>query len=97
MRIGTKLSADPELRESINSHVLSAAGELVGDLRVGVTEHIAQTIKVWDETKMLREMEVNVGKDLQYIRVSGTLVGGTAGLVLHIMSYVLTSLLPHIH
>jgi uncharacterized membrane-anchored protein YjiN (DUF445 family) len=97
MRIGTKLSADPELRESINSHVLSAAGELVGDLRVGVTEHIAQTIKDWDETKMVREMEVNVGKDLQYIRVSGTLVGGTAGLVLHIMSYVLTSLLPHIH
>ncbi|WP_298160000.1 DUF445 family protein, partial [Ferrovum sp.] len=43
---------------------------------------------------MVREMEVNVGKDLQYIRVSGTLVGGTAGLALYGMSSALSSLLP---
>ncbi len=96
MEIGTKLAADPELRESINGHVLSAAGELVGNLRAGVTEHIAQTIKDWDETKMVREMEVNVGKDLQYIRVSGTLVGGMVGLALYGLGSALTSLMPHI-
>ena len=95
--IGIRLSTDASLRQSINEHILSAAAKLVHDLRDGVTEHITHTIKDWDEAKMVREMEINVGKDLQFIRLNGTLVGGLIGLVLYGLGSVLTWLLPLIH
>jgi len=48
-----------------------------------VTEHIAQTMKSWDERQLVDVLELAVGRDLQYIRFNGTLVGGLIGLLLH--------------
>ena len=81
--IGAKLSADATLREAINAHILSAAGQLAHDLRDSVTEHIVSTVKGWDDRELVREMELSVGKDLQFIRFNGTLVGGVIGLLLY--------------
>ncbi len=91
--IGSKLAGDATLREAINSHILSAAALLVQDLRGGVTEHIASTVKSWDDRALVREMERSVGKDLQFIRINGTLVGGVVGVLL----YALTTTLPWLH
>ncbi|WP_297485682.1 DUF445 family protein, partial [Ferrovum sp.] len=66
---------------------------LVQDLRGGVTEHIASTVKSWDDRALVREMERSVGKDLQFIRINGTLVGGVVGVLL----YALTTTLPWLH
>ncbi len=81
--MGERLASDPDLRESVNEHVMKAAEHATGSLRSGVTAHIANTIKAWDDRQLVKELELNVGRDLQFIRISGTLVGGTVGLVLH--------------
>ena len=81
--IGQRLAGDESLRGAINEHVLSAAAHLAGDLRAGITAHIAQTVKAWDDQQLVRELELSVGRDLQFIRINGTLVGGLIGLLLH--------------
>lgn len=91
--IGSKLGNDASLREAINNHILSAAGQLAHDLRDGVTEHIASTVKGWDDRALVGEMERSVGKDLQFIRLNGTLVGGLIGLALYGLGGAITALL----
>ncbi|MEO5686847.1 MAG: DUF445 domain-containing protein [Burkholderiaceae bacterium] len=81
--VGERLRDDESLRVSLNEHVLSAAGQLAANLRAGVTTHIAQTIKDWDDRQLVGELELSVGKDLQFIRINGTVVGGLVGLALH--------------
>ena len=81
--IGKRLVSDDSLRESINEHLLAAAGNLAADLRDGITAHIAQTVKAWDDQKLVQALELSVGRDLQFIRINGTLVGGVIGLLLH--------------
>ncbi len=83
LALARKLGEDPDLREAINGHVLGAARRLTGRLRIGVTEHIARTVKLWDERHLVDELELSVGRDLQYIRFNGTLVGGLIGVLLH--------------
>ena len=81
--LGASLQADPALREALNQHLLEGAQRLTGRLREGVTTHIAQTVKGWDERHLVEQLELSVGRDLQFIRFNGTLVGGLIGLLLH--------------
>jgi enoyl-CoA hydratase len=93
---GNYLNArDAELLGLVNrvvaaDQLMAAAGELATSLRTGVTAHIAQTIKDWDDRQLVDELELSVGRDLQFIRINGTVVGGLAGLVLHALRLVLT-------
>lgn len=52
-------------------------------MRATVTTHIAQTVKAWDDAQLVRQLELSVGRDLQFIRINGTIVGGLIGLLLH--------------
>ena len=81
--LGRTLGNDPALRDALNQHMLAGAEKLTGRLRGGVTAHIAQTVKGWDERKLVEQLELSVGRDLQYIRFNGTLVGGLIGLLMH--------------
>jgi len=81
--VGSRLRGDEALRASLNEHLMSASGQLAANLRAGVTTHIAQTIKDWDDRQLVEELELSVGKDLQFIRINGTVVGGLVGLALH--------------
>ena len=81
--VGERLRDDESLRASLNEHLMSAASQLATNLRAGVTTHIAQTIKDWDDRQLVEELELSVGRDLQFIRINGTVVGGLAGLALH--------------
>jgi uncharacterized membrane-anchored protein YjiN (DUF445 family) len=87
--IGDRLRDDESLRASLNEHLLSAAGQLAANLRAGVTTHIAQTIKDWDDRQLVEELELSVGRDLQFIRINGTVVGGIVGLALHALRLAL--------
>jgi uncharacterized membrane-anchored protein YjiN (DUF445 family) len=80
---GERLRDDDSLRDALNEHILSNAAKLADRLRDGVTEHISRTVRNWDERQLVQELERSVGSDLQYIRFSGTLVGGLIGLALH--------------
>jgi uncharacterized membrane-anchored protein YjiN (DUF445 family) len=84
--LGRSLEEDPALREALNQHMLDAAGRLTERLRASVTEHIAGTMKGWDERHLVDLLELSVGRDLQYIRFNGTLVGGLVGVGLHAVS-----------
>ena len=52
-------------------------------LRGGVTDSLAQTVTAGDARHLVEQLELSVGRDLQYIRFNGTLVGGLIGLSLH--------------
>ena len=83
--LGEQMASDKALRASVNEHVLKASSELVSQLRGGITSHISSTLKAWDDEQLVQQLELSVGKDLQFIRISGTLVGGMAGLAIHAM------------
>ncbi len=50
------------------------------------TEVITHTIERWDGREAARRIELHVGRDLQFIRINGTLVGGLVGVVIHAVS-----------
>ncbi|PZP62396.1 MAG: DUF445 domain-containing protein [Pseudoxanthomonas spadix] len=81
--LGEALGRDASLRDALNAHLTTAADSLTTRLRDGVTRHIAQTMKGWDERQLVDVLELAVGRDLQYIRFNGTIVGGLIGLALH--------------
>jgi uncharacterized membrane-anchored protein YjiN (DUF445 family) len=83
------LSDDPALRESINEHIRDAMKSLAPELRDGIAQHIASTVRQWDDATLVRDVELNIGRDLQFIRVNGTLVGGAVGLIIHAVSVLI--------
>jgi len=83
---GETLTNDASLRASLNEHLEQAAHRLAPDFAAFLTRHISDTVKSWDAKDMSRQIELNIGKDLQFIRVNGTLVGGTIGLILFLLS-----------
>lgn len=92
---GETLIHDPHLRASLNQHIERAARKMAPDFAAFLSGHISDTVKSWDAGDMSRQIELNIGKDLQYIRVNGTVVGGFIGLVLYLLSLV-PQILPQI-
>lgn len=84
--LGERLSRDESLARAINEHVVSTAAAVVGRMREGVTAHIASTVKSWDDRSLVNQIELSVGRDLQFIRLNGTLVGGVIGLLLYALT-----------
>ena len=62
------------------------AAQLVGRYREEIGELITDTVAKWDPQATSQRIELAVGRDLQFIRINGTLVGGLAGLVIYIVS-----------
>lgn len=77
---------DHALRDSLNQRLKVWAVELADAQGESVGAMVADTIKGWDARTVVEQIENAVGRDLQYIRVSGTLIGGTVGLVIHTVS-----------
>ncbi|NDL63919.1 DUF445 domain-containing protein [Acerihabitans arboris] len=84
--LGQTLARDANLRASLNQHLEQAALRMAPDFSAFLTQHISDTVKSWDARDMSRQIELNIGKDLQFIRINGTLVGGFIGLVLYLLS-----------
>jgi uncharacterized membrane-anchored protein YjiN (DUF445 family) len=55
----------------------------IAEQKSGVSVFIADQVKAWDMRQLIELIELNIGRDLQYIRFNGTLIGGLAGLTLH--------------
>jgi len=91
MRLGRQLAEDGDLRDAINTHVLSAADRLSGTLRNTLTSHIATTVKGWDERQLVDQVELRVGRERQFTRLNGPVAGGLVGLALHAL---MTQVLP---
>ncbi|HEY2022466.1 DUF445 domain-containing protein [Paraburkholderia sp.] len=93
--VGRELARDPALRQSLNDHLEDAARAMAPDFAQFLTRHISDTVKNWDSREMSRQIELNIGKDLQYIRINGTIVGGFIGLLLYVSSQLLELLRVH--
>ncbi|EJL91533.1 membrane protein [Pantoea sp. RIT-PI-b] len=86
--LGETLAADEALRASMNQHLEDAARSVAPEFATFLTRHISDTVKSWDARDMSQQIELNIGRDLQFIRINGTLVGGTIGLILYLLSQV---------
>jgi uncharacterized membrane-anchored protein YjiN (DUF445 family) len=84
--VGKVLMDDTALRQSLNEHLETAARSGAPEFAEFLTTHIADTVKNWDSKEMSQQIELNIGKDLQFIRINGTIVGGLIGVVLYLVS-----------
>ncbi len=94
--VGRELAQDESLRRSLNDHMEEAARAMAPDFAGYLTRHISDTVKNWDSRDMSQQIELNIGKDLQYIRINGTLVGGCIGLLLYASSQIFALVRLHI-
>ena len=84
--LGESLASDVALRQSFNARLERWVEGLAPDVAAFIAQHIEDTVRRWDAEEMTRLIELNIGKDLQYIRINGTLVGGLVGLLLHALT-----------
>ena len=77
------LAASPKLQHKVNRFIRNILSTLVGPESTYVADLIAKTIDGWDTKTLVSKLEEQVGADLQYIRINGTLVGGLVGLALY--------------
>ena len=84
-RAGERLTTDAALAAKIDRWIESATSHLVVRYRHEVAELIASTVERWDGESTSRKLELNVGRDLQFIRINGTIVGGLAGVTIHLI------------
>ena len=88
-QLGDTLQHDLLLRATINRFVRRTAVGMAADYGDGIVRLVSETVRGWDARTITRRLENAVGRDLQYIRVNGTLVGGLVGLIIHSVDVLL--------
>ncbi|MEB3984268.1 DUF445 domain-containing protein [Mycobacterium sp. 663a-19] len=81
--VGESLRDDADLRDKVDNWIVRAAQHLVSQYGVEITAIITETIERWDAEEASRRIELHVGRDLQFIRINGTVVGSLAGLAIY--------------
>lgn len=89
VRFGERLRDDDELRAKVDRWVLTATDYVVVNYADEVTSLISDTVERWDAEEASSKIELQVGRDLQFIRINGTVVGSLAGLVIYTVSTLL--------
>jgi uncharacterized membrane-anchored protein YjiN (DUF445 family) len=87
--LGRAALEDETLLEKVDGWVISAVLNVVEQHRHEVGQLIAQTVGAWDPAETSRRIELLVGRDLQFIRINGTLVGGLVGLIIYSVTQLL--------
>jgi uncharacterized membrane-anchored protein YjiN (DUF445 family) len=82
-QLGTTLQSDLRLATTVNRFVRRAAVGAAASYGDSIVKLVSETIRSWDAQTVTGRVENAVGRDLQYIRVNGTLVGGLVGLLIH--------------
>jgi uncharacterized membrane-anchored protein YjiN (DUF445 family) len=86
---GEALAGDAELRAEINQGLVAVLRTAIAEQKSGVSTFISDQVKAWDMGQLISLIEINIGRDLQYIRFNGSLIGGLAGLTLYTLEYIL--------
>jgi uncharacterized membrane-anchored protein YjiN (DUF445 family) len=89
VRLGERLVDDRALRAATDARAADAVVFLVDTYGAEVAATISHTIERWDGHEAARRMELLVGRDLQFIRINGTVVGGLVGVTIHAVSQLL--------
>jgi uncharacterized membrane-anchored protein YjiN (DUF445 family) len=83
IEVGQNLARDPHIRADMNAGFVVALASFVESQKSGVSSFISEQVRRWDLGQLTRLIEINIGRDLQYIRFNGMLIGGLAGLALY--------------
>ncbi|MBR0714374.1 DUF445 domain-containing protein [Bradyrhizobium liaoningense] len=89
---GEALAGDAELRGEINKGLVAVLRSFIADQKSGVSTFISDQVKSWNMAQLISLIEINIGRDLQYIRFNGSLIGGLAGLALYSVEFLLRML-----
>ena len=81
--MGQNLESDPRMKSAINMFARRAVAGMAASYGGSIVKLVSETIRSWDAQTITDRLESAVGRDLQYIRINGTLVGGLVGLILH--------------
>ena len=92
VKAGEALAGDSELRAEINEGFVTVLRSFIADQKSGVSSFISDQVKSWDMGQLISLIEINIGRDLQYIRFNGSLIGGLAGLALYTGEFLLRML-----
>src|SRR4051812_5326190 len=83
--MGATLESDPRIRGALNQFARRAVVGTAASYGSSIVRLVSDTVRGWDARTVTARLEAAVGRDLQYIRINGTLVGGLVGLVLHLL------------
>ena len=89
---GRQLLADATLRGWLNTQAQQVLLRALDGSRDNIVGFVAQRVEAWDAHDMSRVLEEHIGRDLQFIRINGTLVGALVGLLLHALTHAVTAL-----
>ena len=89
VHIGESLRDDADLRQKVDNWIVRAAQHLVSHYGMEITTIITDTIERWDAEEASSKIELHVGRDLQFIRINGTVVGSLAGLIIYTVAQLL--------
>jgi len=90
LSLGSRMSGDERLRGKVDGWVEGAAVYVVTTYRDEITSLISETVASWDAEHTSKKIEAHVGRDLQFIRLNGTVVGALAGLAIYAVTDLLT-------
>jgi uncharacterized membrane-anchored protein YjiN (DUF445 family) len=83
--MGGTLETEPRMRAAINQFARRAVVGMAASYGGSIVKLVSETVRGWDARTVTSRLEAAVGRDLQYIRINGTIVGGLVGLVLHVI------------
>ena len=83
--MGATLESDRRIRAAINQFARRAVVGMAASYGSSIVKLVSETVRGWDARTVTNRLEAAVGRDLQYIRINGTIVGGLVGLILHVL------------
>lgn len=88
LEFASQLQTDTQLQNRLNTWVQKTAYQFVLKNKNEVGQLISQTVGNWQGRELSEKLELEVGKDLQFIRINGTLVGGLVGLLIYVITHL---------
>jgi uncharacterized membrane-anchored protein YjiN (DUF445 family) len=83
---GARLASDPELGATVDRGAADLATRAIARYKGDIAAIIGDTVASWEPAETSRRIELHVGRDLQFIRINGTVVGALVGLVIHALT-----------
>ncbi|ABS02797.1 DUF445 domain-containing protein [Kineococcus radiotolerans] len=88
--VGNRLVTDEAFAKRVEGHLTDAAGHVVRRFAPELATVISDTVARWDGDDAARRIELHVGRDLQFIRINGTVVGGLVGVLIHTVTVLVS-------
>jgi uncharacterized membrane-anchored protein YjiN (DUF445 family) len=89
LSLGARMASEAKMQDKVDAWVEGAAVHVVTTYRREITSLITDTVAGWDAEHTTRKIEAHIGRDLQFIRINGTVVGSLAGLLIYALSRAL--------